>query len=797
MDCRKAEGTVSDITKKILSIDPAGDDDPQDTDTMPGNLDAIDAVIPLRRMTRAPEPEFRPMVQLVEPIGYEKEDNELADTSATFRPIRELDISFEDADDLSDAPEASNPQTIEPGPIQPSTPVERPSLSDMASVAPAAAFTEPSMTRTGIGWTGLVFTLLTGLSVAALVVAYLGAAETFTPLGLAALILAASVPMIAVVTFWASLRAFGESRAETLRLAALADRLTRADETVANDVARLSSSIRRELALVDSRLAQTRSEMETLSAVLQRQSTETDAMARNITERTDAIARNAKTQRDAMAATSAEVDTGLQGLSETVGASSQALKDAADTTAAHLSEASAKLGQSLEAASGQSDTIARTTQEASQIIAEAETRLATLANDLKAQADAMETVFEARAQQLDGLLSRLSAEKTDTDRALYRQSDLLSAVDAQIEMTEARLTALIDNSREVQDQLTARLSDIDSTLDSADRRSRAFTADIADRVSDSVAQTRRELSIMESEIRSLQSRMDESRDNGFSAAAQTSQPTSKSIAHIQAPSEPDPHDLSIPELSQEADDALEDLRPSLTRNLVAEADPDIVTRPGMIPASPSIDPIRPPDMGTTFPPVGTDAPAPPSDWRWRDMLGSIEPIPQGDAEGWPTQLQIRPSKAEDSVPTQPVGDQVQPAPRPVDRPGPGVPLSRPAFVPAPDAAQGSEVVARLCEVQLAPSSLVDDALVQLAVDTRQSGGEAAQSKALFSALNAPVIHLRGVLAADLEFRLRAESFRRNFDQYLSAQPDRLQQIATLSTASGRAYLLCAAALTAG
>ncbi|MGB6231312.1 MAG: hypothetical protein WBF53_14435, partial [Litorimonas sp.] len=128
----------------------------------------------------------------------------------------------------------------------------------------------------------------------------------------------------------------------------------------------------------------------------------------------------------------------------------------------------------------------------------------------------------------------------------------------------------------------------------------------------------------------------------------------------------------------------------------------------------------------------------------------------------------------------------------IERPPAGVPLSPPP--PQPDLPDGSDVVARLCEVRLAPSAIVDEGTIIDATAARLTGGEARQVDVVVARLNAPVLHLRGVLAADLEFRLRAEAFRRTYDAHLAPVRDSDAMRAEMGSASGRAYLLCAAAL---
>ena len=767
---------MTDISKKILSIDPLADaereaDAPETTastasDTATDGRTADETQPPLlRTIVDIPAPTFRPIIQLVDPT----------DGEPPAKPVSEIDITFEE--ETAQTPELPISPSVAP-PVAP--PVAAPMRAfDPTPVAPSVtAAPKPR----SLGWTGALLTVLTGLSLAALIVAYVANTDGVGPFGLAALILAATVPMIAVVTFWASLRSFGEARAETVRLAAIADRLTRADETVANDISQLSSAIRRELALVDSRLAQTRAEIETLGAIIDRQSADTDSMTRKIAERTDRIATTAKTQRDALKDVTNGIDTQIDALSATVKQTSDGLAASADETVERVEAASKALDKTLRDTAAHGDAIALTSQDAGLMISDAEARLSGLSTALKTQTDTLETVLSQRSEQIETLIAKLSDDKAVAEQALYKQSDLLGAVDAQIEMTEARLTALVDHARDIQDQLTARLSDIDSTLSDADRRSRAFTSDIADRVSDSVAQTRRELSIMEGEIRTLQSRMDDARiepsvepplsTNVVEAPRRTPAPSRVrdtarlDLTPLDASDMDAADDLSIPEPSQAGSLVDQAMTVPLDSDLTATIQPrpepaEILTRPGTVTQDGSLIEDRPAPVRSTGPAI---VPTPEKDWRWRDMLGSIEPA-------------------------------LSPKQKPVDRPGPGVPLTAPPE--GLDQAEGSDVVARLCEVQLAPSTVIDETLIAQAASARRTGGEAAMASHVFSSVNAPIIHLRGVLAADLEFRLRAESFRRHFSDDLDRLADPAELTARLSSASGRAYMLCAAALLAG
>lgn len=796
---------MSDISKKIFSIEPEADEDPIALVPEPvegQDESVLDMIKPLlvRSTSERTSSAQRPIFELVEAIDEDDiSESELEDTVQDDKDTADVDFSevvevdsldvaeetevdaavSEDNDSAFDSEDIiiSRAADIQPEPIDTPklnlSPAPVPLVAPMAPVQPGY-IAPPAPAATRLRWVGPVLAIATGLAIGALVFAYIANTEVISPIGFAGLIMAVIVPMIAVIALWATLRALATNREETVRLAEVADRLTRADEAVTSDVARMSSAIRRELALVDSRLAQSRDELDTLTALISRQSIEMNGMTQRLSDRSETITNAMITQRDEFTGLSADFDQRMTDLTLGIQTQREALDISSDAAAKRVGDASEALDHATKLTAGHGDAIATAAANANASVTEAEARLGSLSDRIKAQAEELDAFYERRTSQLTELSEKLSNEKGLAETALYSQTEKLSAVDAQLEITESRLTDLINHAGDVQAQLTARLSDIDSTLSDADQRSRAFTADIADRVSDSVAQTRREISIMEGELRALQSRMDGAKSKALPVEpAATSTPAPKRV-HL-TPLDTDfpsldQDDLSIPEA--EDDDTLElsepitEDHPELSLSTMPP-EADLIRRPGDDAGSDRVFGRGKPEKAE-------------KNWRWRDMLGSIDPISNED----PVVSSMPPPK---------------PAPA-VDRPGPGVPLTmppsrsiQPSRAPQPE---GSDVVARLCEVKLAPSAVVDDRTISDAESARTSGGEAAQSDAVFARLNSPVIHLRGVLSADLEFRLRAEGFRRSYNGYLNDMSDASRLRSELASANGRAYLLCAAALSA-
>lgn len=801
---------MSDISKKIFSIEP----DP-DEEVMPPIADPLAIPDP---ETNDEEPDTHPILELVEKIDPESEEIDLespdsiAPESHETKPQEiEETVDTHDFDDIpqiklrpiihsiveprpskvdtsefvldeftADTPPANaatqrkplfSPQSEDY--IQPVTniaatfapvaeaPVDRPLQPRLDRPVERASSpsvdTPPSLERRqSKAWVAPLLALGTMGAIAALIYVYLTEAPTLSPIGIAALILAVVLPALAVLALLSTTRAANAMRGEANKLASVADRLTRVDISVGNDVATLADTIRRELSAVDERLAITRRDVETLGVSVTDQAKSLGTLSQEMVQRSKLIAGTVGEQNETFGTLSTEFDTRMSQLTETLDRQGKTLADTSDMASQRVVSAAEALDHATRLTREHGESLDSTATSATEAITKAEARLSSLLERVAKQRDDLDGFFEARVAALSDLSQRLSDEKPLAEKALFSQSASLSAVDAQIEMTESRLSDLLKRVGEVQTTLTDRLGDIDTTLTDADKRSRDFTADIADRVSDSVAQTRREMSLMESELRALQARMDDAAQEV--AKVETAVPkTEMPITQLAAkPTAIDPINMDELAIPDAGDDPLD-----LTE--VLDVPSDIGKRP--------ID-DRPPSSR----PFGRRAyDRDDKNWQWRDMLGSLDVAPSD----------IDPSRTKSHA-----------APA-IERPGPGVPLRAPEPPrPIDPAPQGSDVVARLCEVELAPSAILNETIITHAEQARREGGESRQNETVFASLNAPVIHLRGVLSADLEFRLRAESFRRHYDSWLSTVTDPNHAKAELSSAVGRAYLLCAAALSA-
>ena len=666
-----------------------------------------------------------------------------------------------------------------------------------APIRQVIAHAEPEPpTRTPL-WAGIVLSVFTAIAIAAWMFGYFGERSgALSPWDYVGLFTAVVVPAAAVFTLFAALRALSEARTESARLAAISERLSRVDENVGAEVASLSGAIRSEIAAVDARLAQTRDQFEGFGAALSQQSRDLDATTATMAERSEIIGRALTLHRQAFESLANTFDAQMESLSAQIELQRGKLSDVTqraqdDLGASQMSieTAAAALTDAVAAATGSS-------QAADASLEAARERMEGVIARIQNSATELDAVYERRAAHLASLADRLSGERDGTQTALLAQTERLAAVDAQIEITERSLTALVDHARSIHEGLLGQLSAIDKTLDNADHRTKEFTATMSERVADSVADARRDLSLMETDLRTLQSRLAEAKDDSL-PLERPAQPAPKAPGRVHLkpldtdfpPVEPPraqpPKTVREVLAAQVEDDPLDLVEFVDDTPLTVEPIPDIEDAP-----VPTREVLRRPgedlapkgrkrrrSFGKAEPapsaPAPSAAPASASlaspardGWRWRDMLGGIDPV---DASMAPV------------------------AAAAVSRPPAGIPLSAPTVPAAPTLPDGSDVVARLCEVQLAPSAIVDEGTIIEAGKAREMSGGPGMVAVTKNRLREPIVHLRGVLAADLEFKLRAQTFVRSFDASLQTPGTALRT--ELGSASGRAFLLCAAALS--
>lgn len=106
-----------------------------------------------------------------------------------------------------------------------------------------------------------------------------------------------------------------------------------------------------------------------------------------------------------------------------------------------------------------------------------------------------------------------------------------------------------------------------------------------------------------------------------------------------------------------------------------------------------------------------------------------------------------------------------------------------------------QIIATLSGMGLSPGAIVDDGCIIEAANSRRSNGASAMSHTVSNRLKEPVMHLRGALELNPELKSDARAFTSQFQIRLEAVQNDREGIRTrLESESGRAFLLCDAAL---
>ena len=115
-----------------------------------------------------------------------------------------------------------------------------------------------------------------------------------------------------------------------------------------------------------------------------------------------------------------------------------------------------------------------------------------------------------------------------------------------------------------------------------------------------------------------------------------------------------------------------------------------------------------------------------------------------------------------------------------------------------NASLNGSFVRTLTEMGLSPNVIVDDGCVIEAANNRSSQGHEAMSRSVITRLSVPVKHFAATLSEDADLSKRTIEFATDFDQKVEKLANDREAIRTrLESETGRAYLICDAALNYG
>ncbi|WP_418152877.1 hypothetical protein AB8615_05015 [Litorimonas sp. RW-G-Af-16] len=627
-----------------------------------------------------------------------------------------------------------------------------------------------------IMWTGILLTFVWIAAVATYVFGVAGLGSSMEPMALTGLIMAVLLPAILITLLWMSWRRLAQMTFEAQRIAIVAETLTRADDVALGTTQNLANGIRAELAEVDKRLAKTVDDFSTLQVNISAEKRAIDEAGLSLSERAEDVGRNLTLQRQALESISGTFDSKMETLTAAIERQSQSLTDATQQANTNIGTATEKLakttgvvieaGSALESKlSGASETIASSEAQISML----NTKLAEMIARLQEEQTKIQSELTLQVREIN------EASETATQSAELLMSSLRSGQDTVSALNTASLTT--------NETINQQFSDMGDKIAEAQVKANDISDKAATRVQESLAETRKDLAKLETDMLALQAKLRNARTKSeeldLGLPPQPQQPDAGNGRLRITPLETDFPPVEPPRIVPE-------LRGPQTVDML---DPDmIVELPDEIPTDGPLNLgadmliASADDEITSFEPDVLRRPAPVAKgfgrsknkdkggWRWRDMLGGLErPDPDPNSE----------QSASDIV-----------------KPLFGEPLSAPEPAPAEPAVNGGDIVATLCQLQLAPSAIVDDGTIIEASNAFVNHGVEAMQANVAKRLQSPAEHLRHELRANPSMLQAFQDFTSQYADKLSDLPPLPANLrAELGTAHGRAFLICAAAFS--
>lgn len=615
--------------------------------------------------------------------------------------------------------------------------------------APLVNETEPSKAA---GW------VIIGLGVLYLIGAglYFGLPLVAEPVGLlsiAGLVLLLTLPLVLLCLLWLALRHLRSVSLQNARLSKAADILVSPDSEALARTESLAAGIRAQISKVNSGLSDTVEALKGVQIAVTRESQALDAAGATLSKRSDDVGQNLTLQRQALESLSGTFDTRISTLSTEISEKGKALDEIC--TAAETKILSA--GEALQKASAVVDETATSgTERIGEKISsleETSRKLAetadTLTSEINSSTETLLTkdgsLIEA-SEKLEALNAKTQSQISDLQATIGHGYEMLAELKAS---SEERSTAIASYYDGLSDQL--KLSE-DSTLAAQGQTARMVEANLA--------QMRRDFSRMETDLQSLQVKLNRMRDASDQVEALEPPAPRLNLKPLESdfpPVEP-PH---LKRESKPAEIANTPLNLGADMEIKSEDDtlinfkPDVIRRPGD-------DNAKPRSRGFGRRQNKDEK----SGWRWRDMLGTLERPVLNQSAG----SDILSNSGDGPVPTQSALDAVPLEPRKVDG------------------------AALLTALQLSPAAIVDEGTVVDATQARINSGEPGLTSVVTENLPEAVTHLKDNMAADATLKADLLAFTTEFSKIIGNTPPTAPALrAAFGSPEGRAYLLCAAA----
>ena len=604
-----------------------------------------------------------------------------------------------------------------------------------------------------------------------------------TPIQIAGLVLAVLFPAILLSLLFYTLRQLSHFSQQAHLLSRAANALTQPDDSTVAKTAIMSRAIKTEVDSVDARIDQAIARMSTLESVISEQTQGLSAATVASAQTADDIASRLSTQRLALENIASTFDVRMATLSSALTDHSDRLAESTHMAEQKIQEARISVEGAAAKINSASEIVRSNTVEAASTLTQSHEDIENLAEMIRTRSAELDEVYRKHAQDLTSMIEQLRDEQQNMGHSLeerltkMRDMSLSAKVSAE-SLTEASeagrqtVEALAEATRLTDTAVKQRFADMEEMVKFSSEKAESISDKATRRVQDSLAQTRKEIARIETDMAALQMRLSQPQPGPALDLEEPSQPKPKRrgllrfkpLAEDFPPVEPPRFEsqrleVETPDLApapdatvtllQETDAHLETLEltdDQVTRAIMPETLPETVT---------DISPDKADTLRRAAPeeaPRSRGRKKDKSGWHWRDMLGGIE----------------RPDE------TSAIDALTAPTPREVS---------------------DSRMIASLAALGLTPAAVVDDGCIIEAANTRKAKDAAAMSHSVARRLGDPVRHLHRAMEENPALKTDAEAFVAEYQARMNViDTDREAIRASLESDGGRAFLLCDAAL---
>ena len=692
--------------------------------------------------------------------------------------------------------------------------------------------------------------------------------KTLTPINLAGLTLLVLAPafLIALSAYTFSQLAHLSRAAGQLNTTTQA--LMRPDETVIDKTMQMSQVIKNQIDTVDARLAQAQARMADMEGVIGVQSDALKGLRISIETSAHHITHTFQMERSEFESASAELDEKMNALIRMVSEHSATLSQLSKLAEQKITEARINTEGAAAKMNSASELVRQNTVEATASLKSGHQEIEQLGDMILKSSHGLDSIYKNHAKDLTLMIEQLRDEQENLGVSLEARLAKMRAVADSAKLSAESLTvagesgrntvvALSEASRITEDALRTRFAEMEKMVEYSNSRAENINQMAARRVQNSLALTRKEIARIETDMQTLQDRLNTQIEASLIPVLPPSQvppaitaPIDNTLSDTVSAADENPveiasnsrrNPLRLQPLDEIEDQAFDtsDAEDNSLGNLNSKNDPasssvsDIAARKlNLRIVDEDEDEGEDTELQADFPSSFQN------DLEYEDYDDSLE-IPETAPEPLKDDLVQKvesvetPSRKEEDLeldnrffeklapstlttPTEPsrvpdddklVAPISSPAPRRTKPKWSWKSVLSGQFAeetahldkkPQPtqvSQSNESQIIATLTGMGLSPGAIVDEGCIVEAADKRVLNGSSAMSHCVSQRLQDPVKHLRGALDMNPEFKSDARAFTSQFQTRLDTSHNDRDSIRTrLESETGRAFLLCDAAL---